>query len=94
MSKIPGPMGDQITRFIAHKRAVGYVYEAEGRELESFARFAAKRGDAQLTQSLVREFVLTRKPKSRSNMVCLLRQLGVFLSAEDAGTFVACYRAA
>ncbi len=89
MSKIPGPMGDQITRFIAHKRAVGYVYDAEERELESFARFAAKRGDAQLTESLVREFVLTRKPKSRSNMVCLLRQLGVFLSAENADTFVA-----
>lgn len=89
MSKMAGPLGEQITRFIAHKRAVGYVYNAEERELESFARFAAKRSETHLTESLVRKFVLSRKPRSRSNMVCLLRQLGVFLSAEDAEAFVA-----
>ncbi len=89
MSKLIGPMGEQIAKFIAHKRALGYRYDAESRELESFARFVGKQGSTRLTEPLVREFVLSRKPKARSNMVCLLRQLGRFLSAEDAATFVA-----
>lgn len=57
---------DAVTRFLAHKRALGRKYNSEERELKLLSRFAAERdaGLGDLTPALLQEF-LGARPRSR-----------------------------
>lgn len=59
MSTLDGPMWEHVTAFVSHKRALGYRYDGESHALAALARFAATRGEHRLTESLVRDFVLS-----------------------------------
>ena len=85
------PLGSDFARFLDHKRALGYAYTVEEealRQLDSFLRKRMPAADI-LTEEIVRSFVLARPPKSRYNSLCVLRNLGRFLAAAEARTFVA-----
>ncbi|MGH3198585.1 MAG: hypothetical protein ACRDNT_22305, partial [Streptosporangiaceae bacterium] len=57
---------DAVSRFLAHKRALGRKYLSEERELKLLSRFAAERnaGLGDLTPGLLQEF-LGARPRSR-----------------------------
>ena len=65
---------DAVTRFLAHKRALGRKYCSEERELRLLSRFAAERdaGLGDLTPALLQEFLGTRprqRPRSFNHLL-------------------------
>jgi len=65
---------DAVSRFLAHKRALGRKYHSEERELRLLSRFAAERdaGLGDLTPALLQEFLGSRprqRPRSFNHLI-------------------------
>jgi len=83
------PLGSQIERFLAHKRALGLIYHREEAFLHEFDRFALlEKGEAVLSDELVRAYLSAFGPAGRPNRLTLIRQMARFLLLEEPRTFV------
>ena len=73
--------------FIAQKRAIGYRYREEDRQLKYFDRFSREHGlrDQVLSREMVEAWVKRRSheaPKSRAHRVTIIREFARFLVAK------------
>ena len=88
MKPFTSPLGSDIGRFLAHKRALGFAYDREEWSLHDLDRIAATRGDAMVSEALVREYLAEVSAPGRPNRLTVVRQLARFLALEKPGTFV------
>jgi len=89
MSIFTSPLGSQIERFLAHKRALGLIYHREEAFLREFDRFVLREQDeAVLSDNLVRAYFAAFGQAARPNRLTLIRQLARFLIFEEPRTFV------
>jgi integrase/recombinase XerD len=78
-------MIEETHRYLKLRRLLGYVDSDLGRDLESFARFAASRGSTHLSTDDALAWVLIRfKPQRKYDLLAAIRRLGLFLNAEDS----------
>ena len=88
------PVASQIERFLQFKRAVGYRYCDEGRELGVLDRFLASHlapGDPVITDEVIRSYLARNRINSETtqeNRLALLRQLCRFIALEDPRTVI------
>lgn len=89
MSTFTSSLAPHLSRFLAHKRALGFVYGNEAWLLGELDRLAPNdSGKAILDEPLVRRFVTEGPRGSRSHRLTLVRQLARFLAIEEPRTFV------
>lgn len=75
----------ETDRYLKLRELLGYVDSDLGRDLESFARFAAARGSTHLSTDDALEWVLLRSKLQRKyDLLAAIRRLGLFLHAEDS----------
>jgi len=74
-------LAEPITRFVAHKRALGRSYDTEVRTLRLFDRFLAEQNVLhleQVTADLIEAFMASRprwRPRSYNHLLCTVRRL-------------------
>ena len=86
MKLLISPIASQIERFLQFKRALGYRYRDEERQLEVLDRFLASRlpsEDPVITDSIIRSYV-----KRSSHRLTILRQLCRFIALEEPRTVI------
>jgi integrase len=79
--------------FIAQKRAVGYLYKEEDRELKYFDRFSRERGlrEQVLSREIVEAWVEKRPheaAKSREHRVTIIREFAKFLATRGHAAYI------
>jgi integrase/recombinase XerD len=83
------PLALQLTRFLALKRAMGYLYKEEGRalrELDAFLSTRLSADDPLITLSIARAYVARRGTESettRAHRLSLIREVCRFLRLDD-----------
>jgi integrase/recombinase XerD len=78
-------MIDDTIRYLRLRSLLGYVDSDLGRDLDSFAKFAADRGATHLRTSDALAWVsLKAKLQRRHDLLAAIRRLGLFLNAEDS----------
>lgn len=88
------PLAPQIERFLQFKRASGYQYNEEERELRVLDRFLISQLEAKdlvLTNEIVRSYLAQKGGNSdatRQYCLGLLRQLCSFIAVEQPRTFI------
>lgn len=88
------PLASQIERFLQFKRAAGYRYSDEGRELGVLDRFLASQlapGDPVISDEVIRAYLVRKRANSettREHCVNLLRQLCCFIALEEPRTVI------
>lgn len=88
MKPFASPLGPDISRFLAHKRGLGFAYDKEEWFLHDLDRIAATRHDSMVSEALVREYLAETSTACRSHRLTAVRQLARFLVLEEPGTFV------
>lgn len=88
MSAFTSPLGPQIERFLAHKRALGRTYHREKAFLREFDRFALREQNNFISENLVRIYLSDFGQSARPNRLTLIRQMARFLMLEEPRTFV------
>lgn len=74
-------LADPISRFVAHKRALGRGYDTEARALRLFDKYLAGQNVQcleQVTPDLIEAFLASRpreRPRSYNHLLCTLRRL-------------------
>jgi integrase len=89
-TRLGSALAPQLTRFLAHKRALGFRYQNAPwllGELDRLAKRVSAR-KAVLTEDLVRRFLTECSRGSRSHHLTLVRQLARFLAVDDGRTFI------
>lgn len=88
------PLASQIVRFLQFKRAAGYRYREEERELRVLDWFLASQlgaRDAVITDEVIRAYLSRSRINSettREHRLSLLRQLCCFIALEEPRTFI------
>jgi integrase len=88
------PIASQIERFLHFKRAAGYRYCEEERELLVLDRFFASQLTAHnpiITDKIIRAYLAESRNNSdttRANRLSILRQLCCFIKMEEPRTFI------
>jgi integrase/recombinase XerD len=73
-----------VDRYLALRRALGYTLTSAGPLLQSFARYAAARGETHICRSTAQDWAaVARTPRQRGKRLRILRGLACFLHAED-----------
>ena len=86
--KYSGVLSDICAAFIAEKRAVGYIYNAESKQLSEFSRFTLEYNAPPdtLTEEIVRAWI-AKKPtdsdRNRYSRYSLVKQFGNICCAWD-----------
>jgi integrase len=90
MSGFTSPIAEQIDRFLAHKRGLGFAYVSEEWLLGELDRLAAdlKPEEGILGEPMIRRFLADGTRGSRTHRLTLFRQLARFLVVEEPRTFV------
>jgi integrase len=82
------PFEAQIARFLAHKRALGFVYRREQNFLDEFSRLASSRQETLLSEALARQYLSCWSEAGRPNRLTIVRALARFLVIEEPRTFI------
>ncbi len=73
-----------VDRYLALRRALGYTLTSAAPLLQSFARYAAARGEAHIRRATAQDWAAhARTPRQCSKRLRILRGLARFLHAED-----------
>ena len=89
MSSFTNSLASHLSRFLTHKRALGFAYRNEAWLLGELDRLVPSGPvDTILDEPLVRRFVSEGPRGSRSHRLTLIRQLARFLVIEEPRTFV------
>jgi integrase len=88
MSDWRSPLADQLQRFLAHRRALGFAYIREERFLREVDRLATSSTDAVVSEAFARSYLSVFDPASRQHRLTILRQLARFLLLEEPRTFL------
>lgn len=93
MNAFRSPLASQLSRFLAHKRALGFAYLAEEGLLRRLDRIAADEArGATVDDGLVRRFVAAGARSTRSQRLTVVRQFARFIAVQAPGTFVPPHR--
>ncbi len=88
------PLASELKRFLEGKRAAGYQYREEGRQLGALDQFLARTlaaDDPVITLAVVRAFVARRSTESettRGHRLTLIREVCRFLALEQPRTVI------
>lgn len=82
------PFEAQIAHFLAHKRALGFVYRREQAFLDEFSRLASSRQETLLSEALARQYLSCWSEAGRPNRLTVVRALARYLVIEEPRTFI------
>lgn len=87
------PLKEFIAKFIQVKEAYGYRYKEERAHLGRFDRFLCNEGlnNIELPRPMVERWTakrLNEQPKTQSNRICLIRQLGIYLNQQGIEAYI------
>lgn len=79
-------IADEVARFVAMQRKLGYQYKRTGESLQNFARFAEHRGETYIRSTTVLEWASssTPSPHERVRKLHAMHAFACWLHAEDA----------
>lgn len=81
-------LGSQIERFLVYKRTIGYSYCREEAFLKELGRFVSSRGEATLSEALVRDYLSQWSQASRPHRLTVVRRVAQFLAFDAPHTFI------